>query len=231
MKLPFMPETWSMFLPTLVAGWGLLLGGFHWGSWVLIVLGVAVLVIAGLILNFFRDFERKPERELGPKEILAPADGKVVVLKTAVEKFYLKKASVHIAIFMNPLNNHVQRAPFDGKVVKKVYHPGEFMAAYEDKADLVNEQAHLVVDLQMRSEKGKGKKVKSVGRIVLKQIAGFLCRRVRTTPEQGDAIARGKRIGRILLGSRVDVFLPKGFKPAVKLGDQVRAGVTILGEL
>ena len=221
MKLPFMPETWSMFLPPLVVGWVVLVLGAHWGNWFVIVLGAAILVVAALILNFFRDFERKPERALKPKEVLSPADGKVVVLKTATEKFYLKKPSVHIAIFMNPLNNHVQRAPFDGKVVKKVYHPGEFMAAYDDKADLVNEQAHLVVDL-----KGKAK-----GRIVIKQIAGFLCRRVRTTPGKGDSIERGKRIGRILLGSRVDLFLPKGFKPKVKMGDQVRAGETVLGEL
>lgn len=226
MKLPFMPETWGMFLPTVIVGWILLLLGFHWGNWFLIVLGAAVLVVSALILNFFRDFERNPGRELTPKEVLSPADGKVVVLKTATEKFYLKKPSVHIAIFMNPLNNHVQRAPYDGKVVKKVYHPGEFMAAYDDKADLVNEQAHLVVDL-----KAPGKKGKAAGRIVIKQIAGFLCRRVRTTPDKGDVIVRGKRIGRILLGSRVDLFLPKGFKPAVKMGDQVRAGVTVLGEL
>jgi phosphatidylserine decarboxylase len=222
MKIPFMPETWSMFLPALAAGWILLLAGGHWGNWILIVLGTAVLVIAALILNFFRDFERRPNKPLKPKQVLSPADGKVVVLKTAVEKFYLKKPSVHIAIFMNPLNNHVQRAPFDGKVVKKVYHPGEFLAAYDDKADLVNEQAHLVVDLKL-----KGKKA----RIVIKQIAGLLCRRVKTTPDRGDSIVRGKRIGRILLGSRVDVFFPKGFKPSVKMGDQVRAGVTVLGEL
>ena len=221
-----MPETWSMFLPTLIVGWALLLAGAHWGCWALVVLGAAVLVIAALILNFFRDFERHPERALKPREVLSPADGKVVVLKTAVEKFYLKKPSVHIAIFMNPLNNHVQRAPYDGKVVNKVYHPGEFLAAYDDKADLVNEQAHLVVDL-----KAPGKKGKAMGRIVIKQIAGLLCRRVRTTPDKGNVIERGKRIGRILLGSRVDLFLPKGFKPAVKLGDQVRAGVTVIGEL
>ena len=221
-----MPETWSMFLPALFAGWALLLAGAHWGNPALIVLGGAVLVIAGLILNFFRDFERRPAKALKPKEVLSPADGKVVVLKTAVEKFYLKKPSVHIAIFMNPLNNHVQRAPFDGKVVQKVYHPGEFLAAYEDKADLVNEQAHLVVDLKSPGQKGK-----SAGRIVLKQIAGLLCRRVKTTPGKGDGMVRGERFGRILLGSRVDLFLPKGFKPSVKLGDQVRAGVTVLGEI
>ena len=226
MKLPFMPETWSMFLPALAVGWALLLAGAHWGCWALVVLGAAVLVIAALILNFFRDFERSPERVLKPKEVLSPADGKVVVLKTATEKFYLKKPSVHIAIFMNPLNNHVQRAPYDGKVVNKVYHPGKFLAAYDDKADLVNEQAHLIVDL-----KAPGKKGKAMGRIVIKQIAGLLCRRVKTTPDKGNVIERGKRIGRILLGSRVDIFLPKGFKPAVKLGDQVRAGVTVIGEL
>jgi phosphatidylserine decarboxylase len=151
----FMPETWSLFLPVLLAGWALLLAGAHWGCWLLIVLGAAVLVIAALILNFFRDFERVPERTLKPREVLSPADGKVVVLKTATEKFYLKKPSVHIAIFMNPLNNHVQRAPYDGKVVNKVYHPGEFLAAYDDKADLVNEQAHLVVDLKAPGKKGK----------------------------------------------------------------------------
>ena len=111
-------------------------------------------------------------------------------------------------------------------MVKKVYHPGEFLAAYDDKADLVNEQAHLVVDF-----KTAGQEAQAAGRVVIKQIAGLLCRRVKTTPEPGDRIRRGERIGRILLGSRVDLFLPKGFKPAVKLGDQVRAGVTVLGEL
>jgi phosphatidylserine decarboxylase len=182
-------------------------------------------------LNFFRDFERYPERGLSPKEILAPADGKVVVLRKTKEKFYIKKTMVQVAIFMNPLDNHVQRAPCDGKVVKKVYHPGKFLAAYADKADLVNEQTHLVVDMQMPGEKGKGKKVKSTGKMVLKQIAGLLCHRVRTTPEPGDTLSRGKRFGRILLGSRVDIFLPGRFKPAVKLGDRVKAGVTVLGEL
>ncbi|HVZ81658.1 MAG TPA: phosphatidylserine decarboxylase [bacterium] len=221
-----MPETWSMFLPVFITGWVLLLAGSHWGYWFLALFGVAVLVVSFLILNFFRDFERAPGRALKPRQVISPADGKVVVIRTVTEKFHLKKPSVQVAIFMNPLNNHVQRAPFDGKVVKKVYHKGEFMAAYEDKADLVNEQAHLVVDLI-----SPGPRPKKMGRMVLKQIAGLVCHRIRTTPGQGDRIERGKRIGRILLGSRVDVFMPKTFKPAVKVGDQVLAGVTVLGEL
>jgi phosphatidylserine decarboxylase len=223
MKLPFMPETWGIFLPVFLTGGVLLLASGHWDSPLLGFLGAVVLILSALVLNFFRDFERKPSRALKPGEVLSPADGKVVVLKTAVEKFYLKKPCVHIAIFMNPLNNHVQRAPLDGKVVKKKYHPGEFIGAFDEKADLRNEQAHLVVEI-----KGKGS---AKGKMVIKQIAGFLCRRVKTDPKPGDSIVRGKRIGRILLGSRVDLFLPKGFKPKVKLGDQVRVGVTVLGEL
>lgn len=224
MKLPFMPETWGLFLPVLAGGCLLLFAGNYWGNWFLIFIGVVVVVIAALILNFFRDFERSA-KDLKSNQVLSPADGKVVIVKNEVEKFFLKKTSVHIAIFMNPLNNHVQRAPFDGKVIKKVYHPGQFLAAYDDKADLVNEQAHLLVELKSKDRKSKVK-----GRIVIKQIAGLLCRRVKTTPEAGDSIERGKRIGRILLGSRVDVFMPLGFTSKVKVGDQVKAGVTVLGE-
>ena len=222
--MPFMPETWSMFLPVLAAGGALLVAGNYWGNWFLDLIGVVVLVLAVLILNFFRDFERSA-KGLKANQVISPADGKVVIVKNEVENFFLKTTSVHIAIFMNPLNNHVQRAPFDGKVIKKVYHPGEFLAAYDDKADLVNEQAHLLVEL-----KSKDKKSKAKGRIVIKQIAGLLCRRVKTDAEAGDYIERGKRIGRILLGSRVDVFMPKSFKSKVKVGDQVKAGVTVLGE-
>jgi len=224
MKLPFMPEAWSMFLPVLAGGGFLLFAGSYWDNGFLIFIGVVVLVIAALILNFFRDFERSA-KDLKANQVISPADGKVVIVKNEVEKFFLKKTSVHIAIFMNPLNNHVQRAPFDGKVIKKVYHAGEFLAAYDDKADLVNEQAHLLVEL-----KSKDKKSKAKGQIVIKQIAGLLCRRVKTDVEAGDTLSRGSRIGRILLGSRVDVFMPKGFKSKVKVGDQVKAGVTVLGE-
>jgi phosphatidylserine decarboxylase len=225
MRLPFMRETWIMVLPTVAAGLALLYFGHEAQTWFFTIPGWVLLVLVVLMLNFFRDFERRPATPPGPREIISPADGKVVVLTQAVEKFHLKKKSTHIAIFMNPLNNHVQRTPFDGKVLKKTYHPGEFLAAYDDKADLVNEQAHVVLEL----DKKKGMKAKH--RIVLKQIAGLLCRRVKTDAVPGKSLKQGERFGRILLGSRVDVFLPIGFKPAVKMGDQVRAGVTVLGEL
>ncbi|MGH7740134.1 MAG: phosphatidylserine decarboxylase [bacterium] len=225
MRLPFMKETWSMVLPTMAAALAFFAAASLTHCWFCAFLGVMVFVLALLMLNFFRDFERVPVSAPGPREVLSPADGKIVVLRKTVEKFYMKKPMIHIAIFMNPLNNHVQRAPFDGKVIKKVYHPGEFLAAYDDKADLVNEQSHLVLEL----DKKKGMKAKH--RVVLKQIAGLLCRRVKTDAKPGARLKQGERFGRILLGSRVDIFLPVGFKSAVKNGDQVRAGRTVLGEL
>jgi phosphatidylserine decarboxylase len=111
-------------------------------------------------------------------------------------------------------------------VVGKVHHPGKFLAAYEDKADLVNEQTHLVVDL----DRPAGSR-QDPGRIVIKQIAGLLCRRVRNDAVPGGRVERGERFGRILLGSRVDVFLPRDFRSAVRVGDKVRAGESVLGEL
>ncbi|HET9869823.1 MAG TPA: phosphatidylserine decarboxylase [bacterium] len=214
-----------MVVPTAVVAAVFFVLAAYTRQWPWAVPGAAAAVLALLMLNFFRDFERRPVAEPGPRAVLSPADGKVVVLKKAVEKFYMKKPMLHVAIFMNPLNNHVQRAPFDGKVVKKAYHAGEFLAAYDDKADLVNEQAHLVLEL----DKKKGMKAKH--RVVLKQIAGLLCRRVKADAKPGQRVVRGERFGRILLGSRVDLFLPVGFKPSVKKGDQVRAGLTVLGEL
>ncbi len=221
MKLPFVKETWSMVVPTFLAGMALVGVGKHYQMFWLILTGVVILLAIALMLNFFRDFERIPDSLLDPNEVVSPADGKIVVFGEEFERLYLKKRAFHIAIFMNPLNNHVQRAPFDSRVVKKVYHPGQFLAAYEDKADLKNEQAHLVLELPGRKKR----------RAVLKQIAGFLCRRVKTDAENGKRLKRGERFGRILLGSRVDLFLPMDFKPVVKLGDKVQAGLTVLGEL
>jgi phosphatidylserine decarboxylase len=226
MRLPFMPETWAMVLPTTVVGLVLLVWGVRSPRMWLAALGVLVLVVAALMLNFFRDFDRTLPTGLGPKTVVSPADGKVVLVRVVREDMHLKEEALQIAIFMNPLNNHVQRVPYSGTVVEKAYYPGEYLAAYDDKADLVNEQCHLVVQL----DAPPGTSV-SPGRIVLKQIAGMLCHRVRTDVAQGSHLNQGDRFGRILLGSRVDVFLPKGFQSRVKVGDQVLSGQTVLGDL
>jgi phosphatidylserine decarboxylase len=226
MRLPFMPETWSMVLPTLGVGLALSLWGVRSQRAVVTALGVVVLVVAALMLNFFRDFEKPLPTGLGPKTVVSPADGHVVLVRVVREDMHLKEDALQIAIFMNPLDNHVQRVPFSGTVVEKKYYPGEYLAAYDDKADLVNEQSHLVV----RLDPPQGV-TDSPGRIVLKQIAGMLCHRVRTDAVEGTHLRQGDRFGRILLGSRVDIFLPTGFRSAVKVGDKVLAGQTVLGEL
>ncbi len=221
MKVPIVEEGWRLIFPVM----GAALLFLAWagrsqrgGAWV----AGGVFLVAGLLLvNFFRDPERNPERVLKPNEVICPADGVIVVLGEAEEPFFLKEKALHIVIFMNVFDNHVQRAPFDGRVVKKVYHPGKFLAAFVETASLENEQSHLWVEL-------KGRKGES---LVFKQIAGLLARRVVTSVPEGAEIERGSRIGRILLGSRVDVFLPVGFRPAVRMGQKVKAGVTVLGEL
>jgi phosphatidylserine decarboxylase len=185
------------------------------------VTGLGLLIVAAVMLNFFRDFERKIPASIGEKDVVSPADGVITILRETDEPGHLKRKCLQVAVFMNPLDNHVQRAPFAGRVTDKTYHPGKYLAAYADKADLVNEQSHLVIELRAP---GKGS-------VLLKQIAGLLCHRVRTDPSVGRSVERGERIGRILLGSRVDVFLPSGFKPRVSVGDRVRAGETVLGEL
>lgn len=225
MRLPFMPETWSMVLPTLAfAGAALAWGAWTHRPWALAA-GTLVLVVAALMLNFFRDFERVTPKGLSPKAVVSPADGKVVLVRVVREDMHLKEEALQVAIFMNPLNNHVQRVPYPGTVLEKIYYPGRYLAAYDDKADLVNEQSHLVVQLDPVGN------TPSPGKMVLKQIAGMLCHRVKTDASVGDRLVQGGRFGRILLGSRVDVFLPTTFRANVKVGDQVLAGQTVLGEL
>jgi len=153
--------------------------------------------------------------------VVCPADGVVVACGESQEPLYLKGKAFHIAIFMNVFDCHVQRMPLEGKVLRKAYHPGKFMAAFAEKASLDNEQSHLVIELRG----GKRRKM------VLKQIAGLLARRVVTDAEEGQTLLRGQRFGRILLGSRVDVFLPSGFRPSIRTGDRVWAGETLLGEI
>ena len=210
-----------MVVPAFVAGSALALGGLRHDKAAVTAVGAVLLAVSALMLNFFRDFDRKVPPGAGPKSVVSPADGLVTRVEVVDEPMHLKAPCLQVAIFMNPLDNHVQRVPFDGKVLAKDYYPGEYLAAYKDKADLVNEQCHVTVEL---SSPGKG-------RMVLKQIAGFLCHRVKTDVAAGDVLTRGMRFGRILLGSRVDVFLPENFKPSVKVGDRVKAGETVLGEL
>ncbi len=162
---------------------------------------------------FFRDPERKiPE---GERLFVSPADGKVILIKDIYEKDYLKSDTKEISIFMSPLNVHVNRAPCDGNVSIIKYSPGRFKAAYKDEASIKNENIVMVLD---------GKE----GRVLVRQVAGFLARRAVCKAKVGDVLRRGERYGIIKFGSRLDVYLPKDVKITVKLGEKVKAGETVI---
>ncbi|MBM4137235.1 MAG: phosphatidylserine decarboxylase family protein [Nitrospira sp.] len=165
---------------------------------------------------FFRD----PERNIleGKGIFVSPADGKVILIKDVYEKDYLQSGAKEISIFMSPLDVHVNRAPCDGKVTAVKYSPGRFMAAYKDDASIKNENIVVVID-------GKD------GKILVRQVAGFIARRAVCRVKVGDTLRRGERYGMIKFSSRLDVYLPKDTRIKVKLGDKVKAGETIIGEL
>jgi len=183
-------------------------------------LKISLVVIAALILiatlNFFRDPDRITPSRKGI--IIAPADGKIIITKQNISNTFVGDKCNQVSIFMSPLNVHVNRIPVTGKVEHLKYHQGKFIAAFEDKASENNER----MEIGLISEKGK---------ILFTQVAGFLARRIVTELSVGDSVVIGERFGMIKFGSRVDVFVPEDWKPAVKLNDNVTAGETILFEL
>ena len=179
-------------------------------------IAILPLIITLFMVLFFRDPERKiPE---GEGIFVSPADGKVILIKDVYEKDYLKAESKEISIFMSLLNVHVNRSPCDGKVSLVKHSSGKFLVAHKDAASMENENTVMVLE-------GKD------GKIVVRQVAGFLARRIVCRAEVGDKLRRGKRYGMIKFGSRLDVYLPKDVKIKVKAGDKIKAGETILGQM
>jgi phosphatidylserine decarboxylase len=174
------------------------------------------LLITLFMVFFFRDPERKiPE---GENIFVSPADGKVILIKDVYEKDYLKTDSKEISIFMSLFNVHVNRSPYDGKVSFIKHSSGKFLVAHKDAASIENENVVMVLE-------GRN------GKIVVRQVAGFLARRIVSKVIVGDELRRGERYGMIKFGSRLDVYLPKDVKIKVKVGDKVKAGETILGQM
>ncbi len=163
---------------------------------------------------FFRDPERKiPE---GEGFFVAPADGKIILIKDTFEKQHLKADTKQISIFMSPLNVHVNRAPCDGKVKEVNHHKGSFLAAYKDDASVKNENIEMVLETRYKN-------------ILVRQVAGYVARRAVCRVNIGDSLKRGERYGIIKFSSRLDVYLPKNTEVKVKLGDKVKAGETVIG--
>jgi len=182
------------------------------------MLGLAGTLIFLILSTFFLFFFRDPERKV-PKDgnlILAPADGKVILIKPFGNLEFVGGEGTLVSVFMSLFNVHVNRTPVSGEVKYFRYNPGKFFPAFRDKASLENEQT----ELGLENEHGK---------VVLKQIAGILARRIVCKLKHGDLVKAGDRFGMIKFGSRLDLFLPQNVHIEVKLNQKVKAGETIIG--
>jgi len=201
------PEGW----PFIAIACAVLAGLAWFRIWPAAVVWLPIVV---WVVAFFRDPVRTPPA--GDALIVAPADGRVVSVISVDEPTFLGGPAVRIAIFMNVFNVHVNRYPSDGRVTHRHYHPGRFLNAAVDKASTENEQSSIGLETPR-------------GRILIRQIAGLVARRIVTDHPVGTAVARGQRLGLIRFGSRVDVFLPAGSQALVKVGDVTVAGETVIG--
>lgn len=184
-----------------------------WGLWLAAFL---LLLLALWVAYFFRDPERTGER--GPSLAVSPADGKLIMITEVDEPSFVKGRALRLSIFMNVFNVHVNRYPVDGVVKYVNYNKGKFFNAAGEKSSLENEQMSVGID--------NGRH-----RILVRQIAGLIARRIVTYSRLGEIVKQGDRMGIIRFGSRVDVFIPVNSTLRAKVGDITVAGVTILGEL
>ncbi|HMH85417.1 MAG TPA: phosphatidylserine decarboxylase family protein [Gemmatimonadaceae bacterium] len=184
-----------------------------WGLW---LAAFVLLLLALWVAYFFRDPERIGDR--GPSLVVSPADGKLIMITEVDEPSFVKGRAIRLSIFMNVFNVHVNRYPVDGVVKHIHYNKGKFFNAAAEKSSLENEQMSVGI------ETGRH-------RVLVRQIAGLIARRIVTYSKLGESVKQGDRMGIIRFGSRVDVFLPVGSTIRAKLGEVTTAGVTILAVL
>ena len=178
----------------------------HWAT-------AVALVLTLFMLYFFRDPDRVAP--LNKNTYYSPADGKIVQIRETVEDELLNEKMLEISIFMNAFNVHVNRVPCEGTVKEVTYYPGRFMAAFKEEASKANEHINMLFECEH-------------GEIMLRQVAGLLARRAVCRVRPGDHLAQGERYGIIKFSSRVDIFLPLHTDVKVQLGDNVKAGETVL---
>jgi phosphatidylserine decarboxylase len=170
-----------------------------------------------LILQFFRNPVFAITKN--SKHVLAPADGKVVVIEETIETEYFNEKRKQVSIFMSPVNVHVNRMPVTGLISFFKYHPGKYLVAWHPKSSLENERTTIAVKMSDGVE------------ILFRQIAGALARRIKWYVREGVTLEQGQEFGFIKFGSRVDIFLPVTAKVTVKIGDITKGGRTIIAEL
>ncbi len=182
--------------------------------WLYITIASCLIVFCFLIIQFFRNPKRYTIRN--DEHIIAPVDGKVVVVEEVFEEEFFKDKRIQVSIFMSPLNVHVTRYPVGGTTVYSKYHPGSYLVAWHPKASKENERTTVVVEN------------KSFGSILHRQIAGAVARRIVNYAQKGKQAIQGADSGFIKFGSRVDVFLPLDANIKVKLDEKVRGGETVI---
>jgi len=178
-------------------------------------------LLLSLLLLFVLRFFRNPKRriEISENQVIAPSDGKVVAIEEVTENEFIKDKRIQVSIFMSVWNVHINWLPVLGKVVQSLHFNGRYMAAWLPKSSTENERSVVIIES------------KNAGKIMVKQIAGAVARRIITYAKEGDSISAGDQLGFIRFGSRVDVLLPVNSVIKVKLNDKVTGGITLLAEL
>ncbi len=200
----------------LIAATALIVEQFVALKWLRILLQLGLFVFLVLILQFFRNPSRPP---LALSDaVIAPVDGKVVIIEEVEEPEYFKGKRLQVSIFMSPLNVHVTRYPVSGKVVFSKYHPGKYLVAWHPKSSTLNERTTIVVNNPV------------FGDVLYRQIAGAVARRIVNYAKVNDEAVQGADAGFIKFGSRVDVFLPLNTVVQVQIGQKVKGGVTLISD-
>lgn len=183
-------------------------------AWLRVLVQIAAVIFLVLILQFFRNPRRK--LSIDDTTVVAPVDGKVVVIEEVEENEFFKGKRRQVSIFMSPINVHVTRFPIGGQIVYSKYHPGKYLVAWHPKASEENERTTVVV------------KNDSFGTILYRQIAGALAKRIVNYAVEGNSASQGADSGFIKFGSRVDVFLPLDAEITVTLNQKVKGGIDVI---
>ena len=184
--------------------------------WVVKSIQIVILAFLFIVLQFFRNPKRATN--LNENTIIAPVDGKVVVIEEVEEPEYFKDKRLQVSIFMSPINVHVTRYAMSGVVKYSKYHPGKYLVAWHPKASTENERTTIVLDNKV------------FGEVLYRQIAGALAKRIVNYAEEGTEVIQGADAGFIKFGSRVDLYLPIGTELTIKLGDVVKGGTQVVAK-
>jgi len=184
--------------------------------WSLLII-VPLLVIYSLVFWFFR----VPNRDIldHTENVIAPVDGKVVMIKEVEETEFLKEKAIQVSIFMSPLNVHICRYPVSGNVIYKKYHPGKYLVAWHEKSSTENERTTVAVESMTHHK------------VVFRQIAGYVARRIVFYCNEGDQAKAGHEFGFIKFGSRMDIFLPLDTEIICKIGDKTKGGIDVIARM